>query len=160
MNTHSSRNLKERQGSHCAKCDLVFFSETEKCVRCQEQTQPIKWYSRFIVERLVFTFVAPAVFAGAYVALRGDEAAKNEFGFAGVYLMLVFIVFSFFGGAKTLMGIGGYTERFHEKNLPARAHQTFNLARFLTEFLYFVGVVLAMMLFVGLVALLKWAFSN
>jgi len=100
----TSGNLKERQGSHCAKCDLIFFDKAEKCIRCQGQTQPMKWYSRFIVERLVFTFVGPLIFAGAYMAMRGDEAAKNEFGFIGVYLMLVFIVFCFFGGAKTLTG--------------------------------------------------------
>ena len=160
MDIYSSRNLKEHQGSRCAKCDLVFFDEAEKCVHCQEQTQPVKWYSRFIVERLAFTFIAPAIFAGAYVAARSNEAAKNELGFVGLYPGLVFLVFAFFSGAKMLMGLGGYTESFHEKNLPARANQTFNFARFLMEFVYFAGVVLAMVLFAGLVALLKWAFSN
>ena len=152
--------LKEHDGDYCSKCDLIYFIETTKCKNCGQPTEPTIWYSRVIVERVVFTFVAPLVFAGIYVLARSPTAARQEFGFAGVYLMSAFLLFCLFGAAKTLMRIGGYTETFHERNLPGRARKVFSLARFLEEFVYVVGIIIAMFLFVGAMKLFRWASSG
>lgn len=153
-------NLKEHEGAFCLKCDVGYFGQVDACQNCGEPTEPARWYSRLIIERLVFLFVAPAIFASLYVILRDPTTTRDEFGFGGVYLLSGFIIFCAFSAAKTLMDIGGFTERFLEKDLTDQARQVFSINRFFMEFIYFVGVLIALFIVVGIAKLVQWSFSG
>jgi hypothetical protein len=70
--------------------------------------------------------------------------------------MVAFLMFCFYGAAKTLLGIGGFTETVRVgARIPA-----FDWKRLVLDPLCFIGVCLGLLLLTGLIQLLKWAFSG
>ena len=104
---------------------------------------------RFRVERVAFIALV-SIIAGVF------GGAKTDLGPLGLMLMVGFIMACFYGGAKTLMGIGGFSEIVPaEEPIPA-----FDWKRFVLDPLYFLGVLIACLIVVGAAMLVRWAMSG
>jgi len=150
-----AKRLHECQGSKCPKCELVFFGGLDKCSQCGCATEPAKWYSRFCLERLAF-IVTVASICGIGALVSGEDAGTVFGAFFGTG----FILFSMYYTANYFLGIGGFEERFAEGAVPPRAHLAFSFGRYFSEIFRVIGVFIALLLFVGLCMLIRWAFSG
>lgn len=104
---------------------------------------------RFCIERVVFIVII-AIIAGIF------GADKTDLGPYGLALMVGFIMACFYGTAKTLFGIGGFTESIAvDTKIPA-----FDWKRFVVDPLVFIGICLVLLVVTGIGMLLKWAFSG
>lgn len=104
---------------------------------------------RFRIERVAFIAIT-AIIAGAI------GGSSTDLGPFGLMLMVGGLMVGFYATAKTLLGIGGFSETVRVGAKIA----AFDWKRFLLDPLCFGGVFLALLLLTGLIALFKWAFSG
>lgn len=115
----------------------------------EPEQQARKTRNRFRVERAVFIAIT-AILAGVF------GGSHTDLGPFGLILMVGLIMFCFYSAAKTLMGIGGFFETVaSDDQIPG-----FDWKRFVLDPLYFIGVFVALLLFVGAMKLLQWVFSG
>jgi len=135
------------QNLECPACNKAITVPAPPAPKQEEKTPETR--QRFRVERVAF-IVLTAVIAG----LAGGS--KTDLGPFGLMSMVAFLMFCFYGAAKTLLGIGGFSETVRVgAKIPG-----FDWKRFMLDPLYFIGVCLALLLLTGLIALFKWAFSG
>jgi len=126
----ASGRFRVEKGSECKTCKLWFFSENATCSQCKSGTQPIQFYHRFCWERLAFI--------GMWF-LVGFVLAVIQPGFCAVGPAVAFL----YGMASYWMGVGKLTEKFGPNQLEEWSLRSFSWQRFWIEWIYFVGVIIA-----------------
>lgn len=153
MPTRKNSRLREHQGGRCPKCHRFGFEHAEKCPECGSPLEPGKYYTRTCVERWAFVGTVVALIT----LVTGVVSPENTLW---ALLLSAWLIPAAYGTASYFMGIGQFTERFDASGVPPRAFMSFSWGRYLMEFVYFVGIIVALFLFVGAVKLFQWAFSD
>lgn len=146
------QTLKENDGAFCPKCKLLYTEKVKKCEKCNSITEPAKWVSRFLVERIAFIITLAIVSVAVVPFFTNDIEIISLVPF-----LTAIILFSAYHTANYFLGIGGgFKENFKSDEVPQRAYQKFSVSRYFSEFFRLVGILVALIIFVGIIMLIRW----
>lgn len=138
--------LYEHDGTKCTQCGVVYYGKINKCTRCNNPTEPAKYYSRTCVERVAFIATLALIVAVATIFLSDNF---------GAYVMAPLMVPAVYFTANYFFGIGGLTEVYSENSIPPHAKLNFSWPRYFSEVFYVAKIVIALLLLGLVIRLLR-----